>query len=375
MFKILFALIFSTLAFAEIYDINDSNLTDESNISQVNEEIIEQKVLYINYDSIPKRVIKGEIFSVTLKTFCVLKEIDDINYSFSNSKSLEILNDALPQRDFGHNYYKDTFYFKVTGNNVKLPDITATVIDSTTNVYQPAFLKGEKIETVVLNPKDNFCNIVAKDLKIIKFKTTSYDDKHNIVVFQAEAQNSFLKDFHLNNVLSQGFESLSDSIESSKMIYYAVINKKEDNLLFSYFNTLKNDYITLNIPIIVDDDKVTTQSDLKPKDQSKQKLKMFIAIGVVAFGVIMLLWRKRYFYMVFIFIPAIYIIYLLLPQEKVCIKENAKITILPLHNSTVFEITNQEKTFNKIGKTKGFIKIELQNKKIGWVKDEDICSH
>ena len=334
-----------------------------------------QKVLYLSYVDVPKRVIKGELFSITIKTFSVVQDFDNIEYSFSGEKGVEILNDGIPKSEIEGHAYLDTFYFKATSANIRLPDITATLNDASGNIYPQATLKAVPIEAIALNPRKDFCNIVAKTFAIKHYKTTSYDATHNIVVFSATAIQTFLKDFHLNGVASQGFESLDDTIESSKMIYYAVIDKKQENLPFSYFNTIKNDYIKLNIPIIVEEDSVVTQSDLKPKDNSKKQIKLFIALSVILFGVVMLLWRQRYFYIVFIAFPAIYVVFLLMPEKKVCVKEDSKIRILPLENGTVFEVTTSRMKLEKIGKTKGFVKVELPNKKIGWVKDEDTCSY
>ena len=334
-----------------------------------------QKVLYLSYVKTPKRVIKGEIFSVTIKTLSVIPDFEDIEYALDNGEGIRILNDGIPFRKEEERFFLDTFYFQASGTHVRLPDITATLKDYFGTAYRPTTLQGKEIEAIALNPKEDFCNIIAKDLVIKRYKTTTYDDTHNIVVFVAEAKQTFLKDFHLHGVYAQGFESLSDSIESSRMIYYTVIDKKEENLHFSYFNTLRNDYITLNIPIIVEDDSVTTQSDLKPKDNSKKKIKMLVAVAIILVGVVMLLWRQRYIYILLIVLPGIYVIDLMIPQPKVCIKANSKIRILPLENGTVFQVSDHRLRLDKIGSTQGFVKIELPNKKIGWVKNEDLCSH
>ena len=334
-----------------------------------------QKVLYLSYVETPKRVIKGEIFSITIKTLSVVSDFEDIEYTLQNVHDIKILNDGIPYRKETDHFFLDTFYFQATGTRVRLPDITATLKDYFGTTYRPAILKGKTIEAISLNPKEDFCGIIAKNFVLKHYKTTSYDDRHNIVVFIAEAKQTFLKDFHLHSALKQGFESLSDTIESSRMTYYAVIDKNEENLHFSYFNTDKNDYITLNIPIIVEDDSVATQSDLKPKDDSKKQLKMLIAVGVILLGVVLLLWRQRVIYTLLILLPGIYVIFLMLPPKKVCIKQQSKIRILPLENGIVFEVAPHRLQLNKIGSTKGFVKVELPNKKIGWVKDEDLCTH
>ena len=369
MLRLLFALLLGSVLVFGVE--NDANTTNE----EQNATASKQKVLYLSYVEVPKRVIKGELFSITIKTISVVQEFEDIEYTLKNQKGIEIVNDGIPYRKTTEHAFLDTFYFKATSSDIRLPDITATLKDYFGNTYPSTTLKAEPIEAIALNPTKDYCNIVAKSLNIDRYKTTSYDTTHNIVVFAVSAKQTFLKDFHLKNVTLQGFESVNDTIESSKMIYYAVIDKKEENLPFSYFNTIKNDYIKLNIPIVVEEDSVATQSDLTPKDNSKKQLKLFIASGIILFGVIMLLWRQRYIYIVFIAIPAIYVVYLLIPEKKICIQPNTKILILPLENGTVFEVTSSTMRLQKVGETKGFIKVELPNKKIGWVKNEDTCTH
>ncbi|SFV58065.1 Putative periplasmic protein [hydrothermal vent metagenome] len=371
MLRTLFALlglwVCSITAFAdENASISESNTTSQTTV---------QKVLYLSYYDLPKRVIKGEVFSVTIKTVAVVKDFEEIEYSLLNAKGVKVLNDAIPYRKENANFLLDTFYFQATDTDVRLPDITATLKDYFGTNYKPATLKGKRIDSISLNPKEDFCNIIAKDFRIKYYKTTAYDDAHNIVVFIANAKNTLLKEFHLQNVYKQGVESLSDSIESSQMTYYVVIDKKIENLHFSYFNTLKNSYITLNIPIIVDDDRVTTQSDLKPKDNSKKEIKMLIAAAIILVGVVLLLWRERLVYILLIILPGIYVIYLIIPPKQVCIKEGSKIRILPLQNSTVFEVTQKKLQLDKIGVSREFIKVELPDNKIGWVKNEDLCTH
>jgi hypothetical protein len=89
----------------------------------------------------------------------------------------------------------------------------------------------------------------------------------------------------------------------------------------------------------------------------------------------MILWKKSYFYLIFIITPLAYIVYIGTPSKDVCIKSGTKIHLLPVHNGTVFETTSKEYNLQKQDFIKGWIKIELEDQKIGWVKNEDICSH
>lgn len=64
-----------------------------------------------------------------------------------------------------------------------------------------------------------------------------------------------------------------------------------------------------------------------------------------------------------------------IPAKEVCIKEGAKLHLLPVDNGTIFETTTSKLMLTKEGSTKGYTKIKLTNEKIGWVNNEDICSY
>ncbi|MEA1891598.1 MAG: hypothetical protein U9N33_02670 [Campylobacterota bacterium] len=362
-----------------ILNANETTTTIASTdaIQETNQTISTQnlpKVLYLNFQKIPKRVIKGEIFSITLKTLSTVQYFTDITYELTNQKGLKLLND-FPDRDFDSKYYYDTFYFLTTSSSAVIPNFTAHLHDYNENIYKPTTLFGKKLNVVTLNPKKNFSNIIADSFKLLHYKTSSYDNKHNIVVFIATAHNSDITAFHLQNIFKQGIESVEESYRDSKIVYYSVIDKKIQNFSFSYFNLKKNRFMLVNIPIIVVDDSVTTQSDLKPTDQSREKLKMSIAaaIAFISFGFI--LWRKKYIYLVFIIIPLIYIVYIAKPSQEVCIKVGSDIHLLPVNNGTIFEKTATRYYLPKEGSVKNFVKVKLKNEKIGWVKNEDTCKY
>ena len=356
-----------------------------------------QKVLYLNYKEIPQRVVKGEIFAITLKTLSVVKEYDKIKYSFANQQGLELLNED-PQRDFDGKYLYDKFYFLTTASKARTPDITAYIENNnseTLNVqndvpvfqfnifqeekqppqYEKTTLTGKKLNVITLNPIKNFSNIVANSFKIADYRTTSFDQKHNIIVFIATATNTNLKAIHFKNVYKQGIESITDSYLDSKITYFLIVDKKMETFSFSYFNLLKNKFEIINIPIVVDDDSVVTQSDLKPKDQSRNKLKATIALAIALVITIFSLYRRKVIYIIFFVIPLSYFIWLNIPSQEICIKKGTKIHLLPVSNGTIFETTNNRYFLLKEGKVKNFTKVRLYNDMIGWVKDEDICKN
>jgi len=357
--------------------------------------LLANKVIYLSYDELPDRVVKGEIFPITIKALSTVRDFQNIEYTFTNHNGLKVLN-TIPYRKEKGKYYYETFYFSTTASQAKLPDIEATLITTDDNsldenlteiinidfadysdidnYYDTTVLAGPKLNVVTLNPKKNFSNIIANNFELVEYKTTNYDNKHNIIVLVATAQNCNIEKMSFKGVYKQGIESVTSSYFDSRITYFLVINEEIENFTFSYFNLMKNRYIRINVPIIVDDDSVTTQSDIKPKDQSRELLKMKIAAVVALVGFIFILWRKKYIYLVLILIPLIYILYLSIPQKEICIKSGSQIHLLPVDNGTIFDTTSSELFLQKEGSTKTFMKVKLQNKKIGWVKNEDICS-
>ena len=331
-----------------------------------------EKVIYLSYDEVPGRVIKGEISSFTIKSISTVSQFPDIDYELAQTNGIKVL-DEFPLRDSRGKYFYDTFHFLTTSSNAKLPDINASLIG--TMDYDSSILKGPKLNVITLNPKKNFSNIIANYMELVDYKTTSYDDNNNIVVFVVSALNADIKAMHFKNVDKQGIESINESYDESRITYYVVLRKEMEEFSFSYFNLLKNRFIMVTIPIVVIDDSVVTQSDLKPKDQSHELLKVEIAAAISFLAFLFILWRKKYVYLVFILLPIIYIAYAWAPQQDVCIKKGSQIHLLPVNNGTIFETTPYQYKLPKEGSVKNFVKVKLKNDKIGWVKNEDICSY
>jgi len=334
--------------------------------------LLANKVIYLNYEKIPSRVIKGEIFPVTIKALSTVRNFQDIEYTFSNAKGVRLLT-TTPIRVKKGKYFYDTFNFLSTSKFAQLPDVEASLIAKQN--YLTSAIPAHKLNVITLNPKKNFSNIIANDFKLVKYKTTSYDQEHNIIVFVASAINSDIKVMKFNNVYKQGAESIKESYQNSRITYFVVIDKHIENFSFSYFNLLKNDFSLVNIPIVVMDDSVTTQTDLKPKDQSKERLKITVAATIAFIAFIVILLRKKYFYLIFLLIPLAYIAYLVVPDKIICVKNGSEIRLLPVENGTIFETTDETLHLHKEGSARNFIKVKLQNEKIGWIKNEDICSN
>ncbi len=326
-----------------------------------------EKVLYLSYDEPIERVIKGEYFPVTVKLLSTIGQYNNLHYGFSNANGVTV-HTKTPKRVKKGKYYYDTFYFSASKPMAATPRITVSLA-SHKEVLNPL-----PLEVIVLNPKKDYANILADTFSVTSYRTTTYDQENNIVVFSVKATRSNLSNFKLSHIKKQGFETKRFGIESASMTYYAVISKKDDNLIFTYFNLQKQKFEKIIIPIIVDDDRVSTQSNLTPVESKHQRIKLIVASVVLAIGLVLLLFRRNLFFLLLIIAPGYYIYITAMPTEYICIKEGSPIQLLPMDNGTVFETTSKQLTLEALAEVNIFTKVQLENKKIGWVKDENICT-
>ncbi len=326
-----------------------------------------EKVLYLSYDEPPQRVIKGEYFPITLKLLSTIGSYEKLRYSFKDAKGVRLLSQQ-PRRIKRGNYYYDTFYFTATQTKASTPRISASL------ATHRATLPSLPLDVIVLNPKRDYAHILAETFTIINYKTTIYDQEHNIVVFSAKATRCNLTNFTLSHAIKQGFESKKFGIGTSSMTYYAIIPKQDDNLIFTYFNLKKQQFEKIIIPIIVDDDRVSTQSGLTPVESKHQRIKLIAASSLVVVALGLLLYTRNLLFLLLIAAPAYYIYITAMPTEYVCIKPESPVQLLPMNNGTVFETIPSQLTLEAQGKVGDFTKVELQNKQIGWVHHENLCT-
>ena len=334
---------------------------------------VEERQLYVSVVSVPDSLFKGEIFSIELRAVVTTDGFDAFGYRFEGGYGVRLLS-AEPIRGFANHTYRDLLYFKATASNLKLPDIIPVLKYSDFYETRSDPLAFRPMKATVLNPPKDFCGILAERFSILHAKTTVYDRRSNIVVFMADANRSDLSDFTLPLASSQGFESIDNGLSGSAITYYAVIPSTAESLEFSYFNLTKRAYESIQIPIILTDDSVSTQSDLKPTEQGHQYLKTLISGTTAALFLILFIFRRHPFYLLLAVAFGAYTAWLGAPIRHVCIRKDAPIYLLPMRNATVFEIAPENYSLEVQGHIKGYTKVRLTNNNIGWVKDEDTCS-
>ena len=145
---------------------NDTNIEDEqvfedavtllSTPNETNEsnETIEidpyaQKV-FPSFESLPQTVYHNQVFEVKIKVIIAAKDFDDIQTTFSNEENLTVLNPNSKWQWFSDNIFFNTFYMKISGTNVSLPEITVHVNNGFEEIGSET-LEGKTPEIVELN--------------------------------------------------------------------------------------------------------------------------------------------------------------------------------------------------------------------------------
>ncbi|WP_024955639.1 hypothetical protein [Sulfurospirillum arcachonense] len=351
--------IFITYSLAQNkYDINNSTNTSQK-----------VKSIFLSYENIPTKVYVGEVFPLKIKAIIANNNFEEITSSFSNSENIKVINPDAKWQWFSDNIFYNTFYIKINDNTSQLPDITLSIHQDSLQI-DSATIKALNPTKFKLNGTKYFSNVIAKSLKIKKHKMSQFDDKSYIIVLEVEAEQSNLEDFKLQWVTRDGIDSSVDNLPYHRIFYYAIIPNFEKKFDFTYFNTQNNKFEKFSIPIVVDDDSVSTQIDLNPQDSSIQ---IYIdgAYGVIALILIILFIRRRKItYLILIIMLFVLFAFDKNPLNSIRIDKNTKIKILPTKKSTIFYTTNRTLYAQKLDAKDDYIKILLPNGKIGWIKEQ-----
>jgi hypothetical protein len=365
MLRLLVLLICSiTFSFAEaILDSNESNETNSSTLFTPKAQSI-----FLSYESTPNKVYVGELFAVKVKAIIANDDFEDITSSFQDYENLKIINPDAKWQWFNDNIFYNTFYMKADNTNAKLPSLTLNIYQDSIKIDSET-LEAKAPSIIKLNGTKYFSKVIAKSLKIKKHKTTQFDDKSYIIVLEIEAEEANLNDFKLKWVIRDGIDSSSSNLPYFKIFYYAIIPDFTKEFIFTYFDRDTNKFEKITIPIVVTDDKISTQIDLNPAQSSLQIYKDSI-YGIIALILIILFIRRRKVgYIIFLVLLIAFFIYDKNLFNSIKIDKGSQIQILPTKKSTIFYTTNRTLYAQKLGQKDSYIKILLPNGKIGWIDD------
>jgi hypothetical protein len=340
--------------------------------------------VYIEYDYLPQRLYKGQIFHIILKTTVLSENYDEVIYKFIGGFGFEQLS-FKPDRemidDGGVVSVYDKFYFKSTAKRVVTPRIDI-FLENSIDKGKENSLSGKIIDSIELPPTKNFSNILSKELEIYKSVANRFDEGNNILTMFIKIKEGNFENIKFEEpfIIKQGVESTErgSNFLKSEIRYYVVVPKYYDTFRLKYFNTELFKFQTLDISIDVRDDMVTTAKDLRPKMIDKNRnIKISIAVGVTFIFLMLFYFYQHYINLFFASIGVLISVSFLIPHENVCIEKDSIVRILPMLSSTGFKTIEENSIFDKIAERNGFVKIRFPEgeESEGWIKNENICKN
>jgi len=319
------------------------------------------------YSYVPKKVYENQLFPITILGIGDTGSNMPVFTFDTASNTQPLFSKPLIIRNGNDSFY--TFYFQAKKEDIRIPSLAVSTSNS------EATFMSQNIFISQLKKREDFCGVLAADMKVKNSQVSNYDEKNHIVTLSLEAFEANLESITLKGVIESGVENVKREFAKVSAEFYVVVPVEKKLLKFTYFNTIKKQYVFKEIPIILEDASVTTQSDLNPKEDSFEKLKKYSLIILSLFFLIMFLFRRDFFYLVLAVISIITLLTLYIPHKKICIQQGAPLYILPTATSTISTKINEKLDTLLLGERNGYQKVEYKEGIIGWIKNEDLCNN
>ena len=319
------------------------------------------------YSYMPKKVYENQLFAVT-----VIGIGEDgthtPQFTFDSSSKTQPL-DSVPLivKNGNDSFY--TFYFKASKTDIRIPQL---IINTE---YDEVPLPSRNIFIKTLKTRTDFCGVLAADMKIKNSQVSNYDEKNHIVALSIEAFEANMENMTLAKAIESGIETLNRENAKVAAEFYFVVPTEKKLVKFTYFNTIKKQYVFLEVPVVVEDASVVAQSELNPKEGNFTKLKKYTLMTFSIFVILMFIFKRYFFYLVFGVISIITLLTLYIPHKKICIKQGAPLYILPTQTSTVSTKIETKLDTMLLTEREGYKKVEYKEGIIGWIKNEDLCNN
>jgi len=316
--------------------------------------ISNEKLIISKFENLKPYYYENQIVNLKLRTIVAergsLEVRDDLNIStiVTNKNG----NDYITDITFKLNKKFPKFYITLSRNDIVLDKYTLKIKSKIRNLYPPK----------------NFCFVLANNLQLKDMVLSIYDDKYNILYFTIFATNANAEDFSLG-YKDEKLYLISKIDDVDVYSYSAIIPKNKYNFNFLYFNLREEMYKKISFQAKLKDERVSTQTDIKPLDTSHIILRDIIGVFFIIIFFTIYLYRKRIIYIIFIIIIFGYLLYINVPQADVHLKKGDIIKLLPFKNSTNLAVVVADENVKVLKDKDGWKKIEYKNQ-IGWVKDE-----
>ena len=351
---------------------NEQNITpqetQEINVNSSSKES-EEQLIYLNIEKMPEKIYVGQVFTLTLKVTSIEKN-QPYSIDLKNEHNLTIMYEPSEITPIAINYL--TYLFKATSNQAKLPDFIVYYHNKPEVEYR---LNGTNLKTVSLNPPKDFCGVLAKNMQLVNYQASTYTEDTNLLALQLNISYGNYDDFHLPNSNNQGIDTYSGDLNNTTLLYYAVYPLDVEKVEFTYFNLSKNRYEKFHIPIIVKRSSVSTQSNLDPQASEFTKFKIIATIFLIAVWLILWLIQRGWLYPFLIILATAYLLTYLIPLKTICVKSGTTLYLLPTNQSTPVMNIYQRVEAKEMNRYGDYVKIQLQNNTIGWIKNESVCTY
>lgn len=343
-------------------------------------KFVGSKNLYLSYINHPQHVYKNQRFEIEVKALITRKNYDYIQTRFLNGSNMTPLNpkERWKRSSNSANTYTNKFYFKAYESKFRMPTIEVRLYKGKTLIETRTLLGLNITFSEIAKSDERFTNVIAKDFKIVTSKTKQYTNKQALTIIDIVSSHSNLEDFHLKGITEQGITVIEDNYPNQHVIYYLVIPIHKKSIVFNYYNTTDNKFEKIVLPITLEEELVSTQTDLNPNNSSFEFYKK-IAIGLLSLILLILfVWKRKYIFLVLFLVSAIVFMLFAMPNKTVKLKANSVIYILPTKNSTIFQKTKKVIVVEDMKRKNDFVKIMFgsgDNKFIGWVKENDVIKN
>ena len=343
--------------------------------SLLSSEEIESKELYLEYNSFPQRVFTGQKFDIELKALILKDEstYDKIVTTFTSEENIELLTNDIVWTKNKSNEYLTTISYKIFDKDFIIPKITLALskdeeIIDFISIDSPSI----QYEKIAVNQK-LFSKVIAKNLEILTVKTKQYTNNTLHTTINLKALSGNLENFSLNSYSQeQGINSLSEIYPIQNLYYYVMVPIHTKQIKFTYYNTQSKNFVMMTIPIMLDEELVSTQTELNPYNSSLLIYKQAFSAFILFIFILIFIFKRQNIYLIIISMFIALLAYLSIPNKKILLNQDVKVYILPTNGSTIFKVPTSKEIVEIVNENEDFVKVLFKNDSIGWIKKDDI---